>query len=95
MMIESAQVRAGRALVGWSQTELANAAGLPLSTVELIETGGASLVPAAAFAKMRATLESAGVAFIPEDGGGAGVRFRTGRESKYLGWEELNASNDE
>ena len=44
---------------------------------------------------MRAALESAGVAFIPEVGGGAGVRFRTGRESKYLGWEDLNASNDE
>jgi transcriptional regulator with XRE-family HTH domain len=95
MMIESAQVRAGRALIGWSQAELANAAGLPLATVELIESGGASQVPAQAFAKMRATLESAGVAFIPEDGGGAGVRFRAAREAKYLGWEELNASNDD
>ena len=33
-MIEAAQVRAGRALIGWSQTELANAAGLPLPLVE-------------------------------------------------------------
>jgi transcriptional regulator with XRE-family HTH domain len=95
MIIESAQVRAGRALIGWSQAELANAAGLPLALVELFETGGANKVHAGAFAKMRATLESAGVAFIPEDGGGAGVRFRTGREAKYLGWEDLNASNDE
>jgi transcriptional regulator with XRE-family HTH domain len=95
MMIESAQVRAGRALIGWSQAELANAAGLPLAIVELLETGSAKKVPAEAVAKMRATLESSGVVFIPEDGGGAGVRFRTGRESKYLGWEELNASNDD
>jgi hypothetical protein len=95
MMIEAAQVRAGRALIGWSQSELANAAGLPLAIVELLETSGVEKVPAAAVAKMRATLESAGVVFIPEDGGGAGVRFRTGRESKYLGWEDLNASNDE
>jgi transcriptional regulator with XRE-family HTH domain len=95
MMIESAQVRAGRALVGWSQPELANAAGLPLATVELFETGGPNQVAVAAVAKMRASLESAGVAFIPEDGGGAGVRFRTAREAKYLGWEDLNASNDE
>jgi hypothetical protein len=95
MMIESAQVRAGRALIGWSQAELANAAGLPLAIVELFETGGANKVPAQAVAKMRATLESSGVVFIPADGGGAGVRFRTGRESKYLGWEELNASNDD
>jgi transcriptional regulator with XRE-family HTH domain len=95
MTIVSAQVRAGRALIGWSQAELANAAGLPLAVVELIETGGADKVPVGAFAKIRATLESAGVAFIPENGGGAGVRLRKGRESKYLGWEDLNASNDE
>jgi hypothetical protein len=95
MMVEAAQVRAGRALIGWSRTQLANAAGLPLPLVEAFETGAADNVPAWAIAKMRATLESAGVAFIPEIGGGAGVRFRTGRESKYLGWEELNASNDE
>jgi transcriptional regulator with XRE-family HTH domain len=95
MTIESAQVRAGRALVGWSQAELANAAGLPLAVIELFETGGANKVPAGAFAKMRATLEAAGVVFIPEDGGGAGVRFRTGRESEYIGWEDLNASNDD
>jgi hypothetical protein len=95
MMIESAQVRAGRALIGWSQAELANTAGLPLAIVELFETGGANKVPAEAVAKMRGTLETSGVVFIPEDGGGAGVRFRSVRESKYLGWEELNASNDD
>jgi hypothetical protein len=94
MTIEAAQVRAARALIGWSQTELANAAELPLRLVEAFEAA-AGKVPAWAVAKMRATLESAGVAFIPEVGGGAGVRFRTGRESKYLGWEDLNASNDE
>lgn len=95
MMIETAQVRAGRALIGWSQAELANAAGVSLSFVEAFENGAADSVPAWAAAKMRAALESAGVAFIPEVGGGAGVRFRTGRESKYIGWEDLNASNDE
>jgi len=95
MAIEAAQVRAGRALIGWSQTKLAAAAGLPLSTVEEFEAGAAHNVPEWAVAKMQATLESAGVTFVPELGGGAGVRFRTGRESKYLGWEELNASNDE
>jgi hypothetical protein len=96
MTIESAQIRAGRALIGWTQAKLAEAAGLPVALVELVETGGANKAPAATFTKMRATLESAGVAFVPEgSGGGAGVRFRTGRESKYLGWEDLNASNDE
>jgi hypothetical protein len=95
MMIDSAQVRAGRALVGWSQAELANAAGLPLATVELFEMDGANQVPVELVAKIGAALEGAGVVFIPDDGGGAGVRLRKGRESKYLGWEDLNASNDE
>ena len=95
MTIEAAQVRAGRALIGWPQSKLAAAAGLPLSAVVEFESGAAHKVPGWAVAKMQATLETAGVAFGPELGGGAGVRFRTGRESKYLGWEELNASNDE
>jgi transcriptional regulator with XRE-family HTH domain len=94
-MIEAAQVRAARALVDWSQAELANAAGLPVAVIELIETGGGAKVPAEDIAKMRAALEAAGVTFIPENGGGAGVRLRKGRESEYIGWDDLNASNDE
>ena len=94
-MIEAAQVRAARALIGWSQTELADAAGLPVATVERFETGAPDNVPADAVARMRGALEFAGVAFIPKNGGGAGVRLRKGRESKFIGWEDLNASNDE
>jgi transcriptional regulator with XRE-family HTH domain len=94
-MIEAAQVRAARALIGWSQAELADAAGLPLSTVDRFETGAPDSVPAEAVAKMRAALESAGVAFIPKNGDGAGVRLSKGCEAKYLGWDDLNAANDE
>jgi transcriptional regulator with XRE-family HTH domain len=94
-MIEASQVRAARALIGWSQSELAGAAGLPLPMVERFETGAPDQVPADAVAKMRAALESAGVAFIAKNGGGLGVRLRKGRESKFIGWEDLNASNDE
>ena len=93
-MIEAAQVRAARALIGWSQAELADAAGLPLSAVDRFETGEAD-IPADAVARIRAALESAGVVFIAQNGGGAGVRLRKGRESKYIGWDDLNAANDE
>ena len=94
-MIEAAQVRAARALIGWSPAELANAAGLHVAVIERIEMGGGDKVPAEDVAKMRAALEAAGVAFIPENGGGAGVRLRKGREPEYIDWNNLNASNDE
>jgi transcriptional regulator with XRE-family HTH domain len=94
-MIEAAQVRAARALIGWSQSKLAETAGVPLSIVERFEAGAPDHVANEATDKMRAVLEAAGVAFIPKNGGGAGVRLRKGRESEYIGWDDLNASNDE
>jgi ribosome-binding protein aMBF1 (putative translation factor) len=94
-MIEAAQVRAARALIGWSQTKLAETAGVPLSIVERFEAGAPEPIADEAVAKMRAALEAAGVVFIPKNGGGAGVRIRKGRESEYIGWEDLNASNDD
>ena len=45
---------------------------------------------------MRAALEAAGVVFLPkDDGGGIGVRMREALEGEYIGWNDLNASNDE
>ena len=94
-MIEAAQVRAARALIGWSQAELAAAAGVPLSTVDRFETGRPTSSRPRQSQEWAARSNSAGVAFIARNGGGAGVRLRKGGELKYLGWEDLNASNDE
>jgi transcriptional regulator with XRE-family HTH domain len=94
-MTEAAQIRAARALIGWSQADLAEAAGVSVSLVDRFETGQPDSIAAETVAKMRAALESAGVAFIPKNGGGAGVRLRKGGEAKYLGWDDLNASNDD
>ncbi len=94
-MIEAAQVRAARALIGWPPAKLAEAARVPLSIVERFETGAADHIPDEVVNRMRTALEAAGVAFLPENGGGVGVRLRKGRELEYIGWEDLNASNDE
>ncbi len=94
-MIEAAQVRAARALIGWPPAKLAEAADVPLSMVERFEIGAPDHVPDEVVDRMRTTLEAAGVAFLPENGGGVGVRLRKGRELEYIGWEDLNASNDE
>ena len=94
-MIEAAQVRAARALIGWSQAELAADAGVPESSVNRFETGATGSVPEEAIKKIRAALKSAGVTFIATNGGGIGVRIREGLEGEYIGWNDLNASNDE
>jgi transcriptional regulator with XRE-family HTH domain len=95
-MIEASQVRAARALINWSQTKLADAAGVPVSLVERLDTEAVDPVADEAIDKLRAALEAAGVVFIPKNGGGGiGVRLREPLEGEYIGWDDLNASNDE
>jgi transcriptional regulator with XRE-family HTH domain len=74
LAISPAQLRAGRALVGWSQDELVTASGVPKRTVVRFELGQGE-PQRRTLAAIRAALEAAGVAFIPENGGGAGVRL--------------------
>ena len=95
MMVTVQQIRGARGLLGWSQSKLATAAQLSEPTVKRFETGVAR-VSDAALAKMVAALEGAGVEFIPENGGGSGVRLRKQRSGPLsIGAEDLNASNDE
>ena len=75
-MITIEQLRAARGLLGWSQTELAKRAGLSLPTVKRLEGGFGPRVSVEARTKLQEALEVAGVEFIDENGGGAGVRFR-------------------
>lgn len=70
-----AQIRAGRALLDWSQAQLAEAAGIGLSTVKAFESSRPGKELAAA-GPMRVALEREGVVFLP--GGekdGPGVRL--------------------
>jgi hypothetical protein len=71
------QIAAARTLLGLGQAELATAARISVPTLRRMEssdgeaTGYANNVEA-----VRRALESAGVQFIPENGGGLGVRLR-------------------
>ena len=81
-MITIEQLRAARGLLGWSQTELAERAGLSLPTVKRVEAGAGPRVSDTARKKLRRTLETAGVEFIEENGGGPGVRLRKRQQKK-------------
>jgi transcriptional regulator with XRE-family HTH domain len=79
-MITSAQCRAARGLLAWSQQELADAAGVGVVTVHQLEAG-TSEPRRATLDVIRRAFEKAGVEFIDENGGGPGVRLqRPGRE---------------
>jgi transcriptional regulator with XRE-family HTH domain len=70
-----AQCRAARALIEFSQAELAAKAKVGQSTVRNFEAG--RTIPVANnLEAIRRVLEAAGVEFIAENGGGPGVRLR-------------------
>jgi transcriptional regulator with XRE-family HTH domain len=73
--ITSAQSRAARALLEWSQEDLARASNLGLSTVRDFEKGRRTPT-INNLAAVRHALETAGVEFIAENGGGPGVRLK-------------------
>jgi transcriptional regulator with XRE-family HTH domain len=77
------QLKAARSLIGWSQEELASAAKVSLPTIKRLEAANGLLGGRETTAeKIRIALERAGVEFIQENGGGAGVRLRKRQRSK-------------
>ncbi|MGR3562958.1 MAG: helix-turn-helix domain-containing protein [Heliomarina sp.] len=70
------QVKAARALLRWSQNDLAEASGVSVPTIKRLEAGKGLLGGRTdTVHAIRTALEEAGVLFIPENGGGAGVRL--------------------
>jgi transcriptional regulator with XRE-family HTH domain len=78
-LFSPSQIRAARALVGWSQSDVAAAAGLSIPTVKRAEADDGIRVSEDALAAIASALKKAGVEFIAENGGGVGVRLRKRR----------------
>lgn len=74
-MMDAAQMRAARALLGWSQGELAERSGVSLPTIKRMESVGPGRSSGDTIAAVQKALEAGGVEFIPANGGGAGVRM--------------------
>jgi hypothetical protein len=71
------QIRAGRALVRWRAQDLARESAVGIATIKRAElAAGETSMTVANDLAVRRALESAGVEFIDENGGGPGVRFR-------------------
>ena len=73
-MITTAQIRAGRGLLKWTQATLAHQAAISAVTLNMIENETVRPRPGTLLAIQRA-LERAGVRMLEEGGEGVGVRF--------------------
>jgi transcriptional regulator with XRE-family HTH domain len=75
-MTDYRQSRAARSLLGWTQQQLADTAGVALATIQFFETNKRAPIPNNLTAIRRA-LEDAGIEFIPaKSGKGIGVRLK-------------------
>jgi transcriptional regulator with XRE-family HTH domain len=73
-MLQSAQIRAARALLAWRQDDLARASKTGLATIARIEQmEGLAQGHVATIMRIQNALERAGIRFIGDVGGGYGV----------------------
>jgi predicted transcriptional regulator len=77
LVLNSELIRAARALLRWEQRDLATASSVSLPTIKRLESKpGMMAAHMSTVTALRKTLETAGVEFIEENGGGPGVRLR-------------------
>ncbi|PSS62141.1 MULTISPECIES: helix-turn-helix transcriptional regulator [unclassified Ensifer] len=72
------QCRLARVALGWGVRELAVAANVSTQTISRLERG--DQLRSGTVDGIRHVLEDAGIEFIPENGGGVGVRFSKPRD---------------
>jgi predicted transcriptional regulator len=78
-MLTSEQVRAARALLRMDQKELAERSGVSLPSIKRLEQmdGPLAATRVSTVDAIQRAFEAAGITFIPENGGGAGVRLKS------------------
>ena len=73
-MISGMQVRLGRTALRLSVRDLAAKTGLTANTINRFENGADA--KGSTILKLQSYLEETGIEFIPENGGGVGVRLK-------------------
>jgi predicted transcriptional regulator len=77
------QIKAARALLGWSQADLARGSDVSEPTIARLEAVEGEIGGRQGTARrIQAALERAGIEFIEENGGGPGVRLRKRQQKK-------------
>jgi transcriptional regulator with XRE-family HTH domain len=76
-MLDSAQIRAARALLDWRQQDLSKACGVGTATIRRIEKSDRAMTGyISTMVRIQAAFEHAGIQFIDDDeNGGFGLRF--------------------
>jgi hypothetical protein len=75
-LLTSELIRAARALLRWEQRDLAEVSLVSLPTIKRLESKpGILAAHDSTVAALKRALESAGIEFVEENGGGAGVRL--------------------
>lgn len=72
-MIDASQCRAARGLLDWTQADLSQVTGLSVVSIRAFEKGREMRDSNRIL--LRLAFEKAGILFIEENGGGAGVRL--------------------
>jgi predicted transcriptional regulator len=82
-LVTTRQIKAARALLGWSQGDLAQHSSISEPTIARLESVNGPVAGRPKTAdKLRGALEKAGIQFIDENGGGPGVRLCKQRQKK-------------
>jgi transcriptional regulator with XRE-family HTH domain len=83
-MLESAQIRAARALLGWRQEDLSKASGVGTATIQRIEKSNRPITGyVSTLLRIQAAFEQAGIQFIGDDEmGGFGLRMARKRKKQ-------------
>ncbi len=84
-MLDGRQIRAARAMLGWSREDLLKAAGISMSALLRMESGQADS-RGSTLSKVIHALASAGIELVYRDDGAIGILLKKQEVSQSFSW---------